>query len=126
MSNTANVFPDGPIRCTGAIVLAGAESEEVFLCRCGRSARKPYCDGAHAGAFSDAGTVAPSGEAGGDGPVTLTPFPNGPVGIKGPLSVTDSGGNTAHVTKGALCRCGQSGNAPWCDGAHKGCGFTAP
>ena len=28
-----------------------------------------------------------------------------------------------HKPSVALCRCGHSANKPFCDGAHKGCGF---
>jgi CDGSH-type Zn-finger protein/uncharacterized Fe-S cluster protein YjdI len=44
--------PDGPLMCTGPLVVAGTDgrtayAESTFLCRCGASANKPYCDGTH-------------------------------------------------------------------------------
>ena len=45
------------------------------------------------------------------------------------LRVTDHEGREFSVPVGkqavALCRCGQSGNRPFCDGSHKKCGFEA-
>lgn len=53
---------------------------------------------------------------------------NGPLLITGPVTVTDAAGNVFDL-KGketfALCRCGASANRPFCDGAHKTCGFLA-
>ena len=55
-SNTPEVriefIPDGPVRITGGVTLmkedgAAERQERVFLCRCGGSARKPFCDGTH-------------------------------------------------------------------------------
>jgi CDGSH-type Zn-finger protein len=43
-------LPDGPYEVTGALVLAdpdGAPIKEVYLCRSGHSANKPFCDGSH-------------------------------------------------------------------------------
>ncbi|MGB8852994.1 MAG: CDGSH iron-sulfur domain-containing protein [Pirellulales bacterium] len=45
------------------------------------------------------------------------------------LRVTDHTGKEfplpSHKRAVALCRCGQTGTRPFCDGSHKDCGFTA-
>jgi CDGSH-type Zn-finger protein len=49
------VRPNGPLRVEGHIVLKDADGKEwdltgkpaVSLCRCGLSANRPFCDGAH-------------------------------------------------------------------------------
>jgi len=46
------VRPNGPLMLTGPLTVIGtngrsAFSETTFLCRCGASHNKPYCDGAH-------------------------------------------------------------------------------
>ncbi len=43
---------DGPLQCTGPLMLRDAAGVTVFmeagyLCRCGRSQNKPFCDGMH-------------------------------------------------------------------------------
>jgi len=52
---TVTVRDDGSLKVTGPVdVVDGAGArwplaadEAVFLCRCGQSARKPFCDGSH-------------------------------------------------------------------------------
>ena len=44
--------PDGPIMVVGEVTLTAADGEtqsgsKAFLCRCGASENKPYCDGRH-------------------------------------------------------------------------------
>lgn len=60
--------------------------------------------------------------------VTITIRDNGPLLVSGPMTLTDADGNQFDL-KGkesiALCRCGASANRPFCDGAHKSCGFSA-
>ena len=44
---------------------------------------------------------------------------NGPLLVYGTLKVTDKDGNMETKNKTtAFCRCGQSNNKPYCDGAH--------
>lgn len=54
---------------------------------------------------------------------------NGPLVIEGEVTIVDHHGQAFTVPPGkdkiALCRCGQSGNRPFCDGTHRETGFTA-
>lgn len=50
---SVTVYPDGPLVVRGPVTLRRADGEVidtgrvVALCRCGRSAVKPFCDGNH-------------------------------------------------------------------------------
>ena len=50
---TVDPVPNGPLKLTGSIELVSGTGRtinrtgEAFLCRCGASANKPYCDGSH-------------------------------------------------------------------------------
>jgi CDGSH-type Zn-finger protein len=58
------------------------------------------------------------------GELTVTPFPNGPLGVKGPLEICSGTGRTVRrIERAALCRCGQSSEKPFCDGTHAKVGF---
>ncbi len=50
---------------------------------------------------------------------------NGPLVVEGPIKVVDAEGNAYPISPDkpavALCRCGKSGNRPFCDGSHRGC-----
>ena len=54
---------------------------------------------------------------------------HGPLLIEGAFKLVDADGNefTLDPSKPAyaLCRCGASENKPFCDGAHKACGFSS-
>ncbi|MGE0887574.1 MAG: CDGSH iron-sulfur domain-containing protein [Blastocatellales bacterium] len=53
---------------------------------------------------------------------------NGSLRIEGEFEIFDSSGNKfdlAGRTVIGLCRCGQSGNKPFCDGSHARCGFQS-
>ena len=51
-------------------------------------------------------------------------LPNGPLLIFGNIKVKDKEGNMTKKTNAtAFCRCGGSGNKPFCDGSHVGIDF---
>ena len=55
--------------------------------------------------------------------------PNGPLVVEGPVQLVDSQGQAFPTSSDkpaiALCRCGQSAQRPFCDGAHNRCGFVS-
>ncbi len=55
-------------------------------------------------------------------------FDNGPLLVKGDVVLKDAEGadfNLEGKTAIALCRCGHSGNKPFCDGSHQGASFES-
>jgi len=58
----------------------------------------------------------------------VTIINNGPIRIEGDFEVVDQAGNSFGLggrTSISLCRCGHSGNSPFCDGTHKREAFTS-
>ncbi len=59
--------------------------------------------------------------------VSIKSLTDGPLEVTGEVEVLASDGSVVKETaKCYLCRCGHSENKPFCDGAHKREGFTAP
>jgi CDGSH-type Zn-finger protein/uncharacterized Fe-S cluster protein YjdI len=52
--------------------------------------------------------------------------PNGPLFVRGKVRIEDASGHLVREdTRVALCRCGGSGNKPFCDGTHREIGFRS-
>jgi CDGSH-type Zn-finger protein len=139
MTNTIRPHVDGPLNVEGELELLASDGTSIqktvqaWLCRCGQSANKPFCDGAHKRAgFSGNAKVSSeyfvkNPEPGTTGPdLRLTLRANGPIGCFGQLRIAGSDGSAWQGDQANLCRCGQSGNKPFCDGSHRHSGFTAP
>ena len=54
MAVTMKLLPDGPIQVKGECEMLDAQGNvipgkggDIYLCRCGQSANKPFCDGNH-------------------------------------------------------------------------------
>lgn len=133
--NTVNVAYNGPLFVRGRLSIDHAPDDapglafRAALCRCGKSRNKPFCDNSHEkDGFSDYGAV---GETGNDdsssgGELTVKPVKDGPLMLNGNLTIRNSSGRDAwHGDRVALCRCGESANKPFCDGAHKRVGFSS-
>ncbi|MBZ0268941.1 CDGSH iron-sulfur domain-containing protein [bacterium] len=134
-SAVLRVVPDGPVHARGPIrlTLPGGETVDeprLALCRCGQSKNKPYCDYSHVKAgFRDPGRlgqgkVKPGPETD-PSVVEIRGVPNGPLLVNGSITVLAADGQSMEGTSCALCRCGESGAKPFCDGTHKKTGFSA-
>lgn len=133
--NSVVVARNGPIYVRGDIAVqddAGGTrlvDTRVALCRCGLSAHKPICDGAHTAAgFRDAGEVTGALEEAPlpDGKLRVRTRTDGPLVLEGPMALT--GGRAETIlsgTRAVLCRCGGSQAKPFCDGSHKTNGFRS-
>jgi CDGSH-type Zn-finger protein/uncharacterized Fe-S cluster protein YjdI len=128
--NVIRVRENGPYAVHAAIELPTGPELRATLCRCGRSNRKPYCDGSHAAAgFTATGEPAtrpsePLAERGGT--LEITPLHNGPLQVSGNIEICSGTGRTVFRTRSArLCRCGASETKPFCDGSHVRVGFRS-
>ena len=130
--NTIQVAYNGPLFVRGDLQIDDAPADvpglkfRAAFCRCGQSKNRPYCDNSHLAAdFSDYGAVGRAGDATG-GPLQVKPAPDGPLLIKGNVTLISSSGRESwHGSQVALCRCGASKNKPFCDGQHKKVGFKS-
>jgi CDGSH-type Zn-finger protein/uncharacterized Fe-S cluster protein YjdI len=132
-ANTIHVANNGPLYARGELVIDGAPQDapglrtRAALCRCGRSANKPFCDNSHErDEFRDRGPIGDTGEPleALGGPLSVKPLPNGPLLVQGNLTISGGAGvATWSGTRVALCRCGESANKPFCDGTHALVGF---
>lgn len=132
---------DGPllVRSPLSVRTAGAEDgiekPKAALCRCGKSANKPFCDGAHrdiefraSGPIDTtravSGSEATSGEEAGE--MVVTAHANGPLHFDGVVELSGEGHEgSAQFRQPWMCRCGASKNKPFCDGSHKEIEFEA-
>lgn len=127
--NVVRVRENGPLAFTAELTVGEAGPlRNATLCRCGASQKKPYCDASHVAAgFTATGEPAtrPSEPlASRNGRLRVTPAPGGPLLLEGNVEICTGTGRTINRTqKTALCRCGGSGNKPYCDGTHAKIGF---
>lgn len=132
-ANTVTVAYNGPYFVRGELAIEGAPQDmagvrfRAALCRCGQSKNKPFCDNSHEQAgFRDSGAVGDAGPGlpGEGGPLAIKALKDGPLQLKGNLTLVASSGQPRwRGTTAYLCRCGQSKNKPFCDGSHKAAGF---
>jgi CDGSH-type Zn-finger protein len=127
---------NGPLYVSGNVRIQTNRGELTYkdtrlaLCRCGASENKPFCDRSHLQIeFQDAGMIeldqAKTETVTEHGLLTITPLLNGPLQLQGNYEIHTADGQIR--TRGKeeqLCRCGRSGNKPFCDSTHEKIGFT--
>ena len=129
--NLISLRENGPYAFRADMQLNGQRGVfRATLCRCGASKNKPFCDGSHNQVKFAASGEPPSGKtdmlAVRNGVLTVDPETDGPLRVRGNLEIISGTGRVvARVTQARLCRCGGSGNKPFCDGTHAKIGFRS-
>ena len=129
--NLVTIRENGPYAVRADMQLNGQRGLfRATLCRCGASRNKPFCDGSHNEIKFTASGEPASGKtdmlATRDGVLAVEPQTDGPVRVRGNLEIVSGTGRVvARLTQTALCRCGGSGNKPFCDGTHAQIGFRS-
>lgn len=132
---TATLTPRGPTYLRGDLALMAEDNgvalrdTRMALCRCGGSGNKPFCDGSHEKlGFADDGALRaaekPATTAATGGRVEIRAGRNGPLMLKGPVTIVGTNGRTTFSETTFFCRCGASRNKPYCDGTHTKIGFV--
>ncbi len=134
--NTIRLIRNGPLYLHGDFTIVNGAGELVVhdtrasLCRCGASSNKPFCDNSHRKiGFTAPSTIAEpqaNFEASDGGELYVETTTNGPLHVTGSFTVLSSKGEPIYQgTDETFCRCGASGNKPFCDGTHEKIGFVA-
>jgi CDGSH-type Zn-finger protein/uncharacterized Fe-S cluster protein YjdI len=129
--NVLRLRENGPYALHAAVDLAGQGTMlRVTLCRCGKSGNKPFCDNSHrtAGfvATGEPATIESEPLENRDGTLRIVPLADGPLQMTGNLEICSGTGRTvSRIENARLCRCGGSGNKPFCDGTHARIGFRS-
>ncbi|MDE2451640.1 MAG: CDGSH iron-sulfur domain-containing protein [Gammaproteobacteria bacterium] len=129
--NLIAIRENGPYAVRANMRLDGRNGVfRATLCRCGASKNKPFCDGSHNEVKFTASGEPLSGKtdmlAARDGVLSVDPETDGPLRVRGNLEITSGTGRVvARITQARLCRCGGSGNKPFCDGTHAKIGFRS-
>ena len=138
-------YPDGPYYVNDVTRFTNQRGPirtrpTMGLCRCGASAMKPFCDGAHVKIGFSSANQASSAEdrrshrtlAGStnaleqeapEGEVAIFVSPDGPYVVTGGPLLRNTAGSEGASKRFELCRCGGSQNKPFCDGTHTRLGF---
>ncbi len=134
--NRIIVQKDGYLRFIGNLNIQASNVEieqetRATLCRCGASARKPFCDNTHKEIDFETAqlTVVQQNEDEENmeaSQLVITATANGSYKVEGPFQIEDEDGTIIFSgTKTWLCRCGSSNKKPFCDSTHKKIDFSA-
>ncbi len=131
MINVLYLRENGPLAFRGSLSLYGRSiGYRATLCRCGKSAKMPYCDRSHNVTNFQSTGEAPSVDspklAQRGGSIEIVPIRDGPLVVDGNIEICSGTGRTIKRSAGdVLCRCGQSKSKPFCDGSHIVTNFRA-